>query len=804
MNKIYITLTLLLFSLILQSQNKRQYLAAGDEAFAIGNYYAALSYYNEALEFDPKDAKTVFKSAEAARMFDSYNLAIQKYTFLLDTLNYNEEKLVLFHLGGLNQKLGEYKRAKDYYDLYVTQHGNDEDYYTQKAKVESIASEWALSRVGILDSLVTVTRLTTDVNTVDSDFAPTIKGENLVYSSMRFKEQKAKDKPSRQISKILIYKDSLSEVYDENLNNTNFSLANTAIASDGKTIYFTKCEYKSEGKLRCDIYKGQMVDDITINEVEILKVLNDTAYTTTHPSIGKFENDDREVLFFASDRKGGKGKLDIYYSFLINGIPTTPVNLTSINTVEDEITPFYHNISNTLYYSSNGKQGFGGFDVYAAKFLQDSIIEMYHLDPPNNSSYNDIYYIVSDDFKKGFLSSNREGSLYLDKLLESCCYDIYELEFKELIINLNVLTYDKLTGLDLLGSKVTLIDQSTGKEIGVSTNDTSNLFVFPLERGKTYFLKAEKTFYLPDSTVFNTNDIRTSQDVVKRLFLQPDLITLDVFTFDDATKEALNGATVVLEDLTDPKKPNQILVNELGNNVSFTVERGKSYRIRASKDGYSVETALIDTKGVTGGNIKKDLYLKKLNLNAYLNLALYFDNDHPDPRTKTTATTKKYKTTVDAYIKRRAEFEQNYLRGTSGQARQKSKDDLDNFFTNDIQGGLDTFNLFLVDLLDELKRGQRIEITFKGFASPRADLKYNMILAQRRINSLRNEMLAYDGGVLKSYFKSNQLIVNQISYGEELAPSDVSDNLNDRKGSVYSIKASKQRKVEIISIKAKL
>ncbi|HMP29636.1 MAG TPA: hypothetical protein PKD85_08545, partial [Saprospiraceae bacterium] len=327
MNKKFTTIIFLFLSVLLLGQNKRQYLSAADEAFSLGNYYAALTYYNEALEFDGKDAKTLFKSAEAARLFDSYKLAIQKYTYLLDTLNFNEEKLILFHLGELHQKLGEYSKAKDYYDLYVTQYGDDTDYYTQKAKVESIASEWALSRIGTQDSLVTLNRLTTDVNTVDSDFAPTMKGEKLVYSSMRYKEVKAKDKPSRQISKILIFKDGYSEVYDENLNNTNQSVANTTIATDGETIYFTKCEYKSEGKLRCDIYKGKMIDDKTIADVEILKVVNDTAHTSTQPTIGKFENDDREVLFFSSDRKGGKGKLDIWYSYLINGIPTTPQNL---------------------------------------------------------------------------------------------------------------------------------------------------------------------------------------------------------------------------------------------------------------------------------------------------------------------------------------------------------------------------------------------------------------------------------------------------------------------------------------------
>jgi tetratricopeptide (TPR) repeat protein len=804
MKKIYVLLVLFATGYHLHSQSKKQYLSAGDDAFTIGNYYSALTYYNEALEFDPKDGKTLFKSAEAARLFDSYKLAIKKYTYLLDTLNYNDEKLVLFYLGEMHQRLGDYKKAKDYYDLYVTQYGNDEDYYTQKAKVESIACEWAMGKTGVTDSFVVINRLTTDVNTVDSDFAPTFKENKLVYSSMRFKEQKAKDKPSRQISKILIFKDGFSEVYDENLNNTNLSLANTAISSNKTTIYFTKCAYVAEGKLRCDLYQGKIVDDKTINEVEKLKVLNDTSHTTTHPAIGKFENDDREVLFFASDRKGGKGKLDIWYSYLTNGVPSDPINLTGINTIEDDITPFYHTLSNTLYFSSNGKRGFGGFDVFGAVFSNDSITEQYHLDPPTNSSYNDVYYVVSDDFKKGYLSSNREGSLYVDNMLESCCYDIYEVELKDLRLNLITLTYDKPTGLDLSGTNVTLTDVNTGKEIAKITNDSTNMSVFPLQRGKTYLLKAEKEYYLPDSTTFNTKDIRTSQDITKRIYLQPDLITLDVFTFDDATKEALNDATVVLEDITDPSKSSQTIVNHSGNDFKFQLQRGKTYRIKATKDGYSVETSLADTKGFTGGSIRKDIYLRKLNLNAYLNLALYFDNDHPEPRAKTTSTSKNYKTTLDAYLNKRSEFEKNYLLGLSGNTRIEAKNEMDKFFKNDVQGGFDTFYLFMVDLLDELRQGQRIEVNIKGFASPRADLKYNMILAQRRINTLRNEMMAFNGGVFKPYFKNKQLIINQISYGEELAPVNVSDNLVDRKRSVYSVAASKQRKVEIISIKAKL
>jgi outer membrane protein OmpA-like peptidoglycan-associated protein len=799
-----ILIAILLFNACwLWGQSKGQYVKAADEAFEKGNYYAALTYYNEALEFEKNDTAVLFRSAESARLFDSYKLAIQKYTYLLDTLNYNNEPLVLFHLGDLHQKLGNYAKSKEYYDLYTTQYGNENDYYTNKAKVESIACEWALSKAGFIDSLVLVNRLKSDVNSVDSDFAPTIKGNKLVYSSMRYKEQKAKKKPSRQISKILIYSDGKSEVFDTKLNDTELALGNTAIASDSATIYFTKCYYVAENQLRCELFKGVIMDETTITDVEKMKILNDSSYTTTHPSIGKLEGDDREVLFFASDRKGGKGKLDIWFSYLDAKGPTQPKNLSAINTVEDDITPFYHQQSNTLFYSSTGKRGFGGFDVYAAVFNKDSVVDHYHPEPPTNSSYHDLYYVLSNDFKKGYLSSNREGALYVDNYLESCCFDIFELDIEELNINLRALTYNLRTGENLNGAIVTLIDKSTGKIVAKLSEKDTNLYIIPIERGKTYFLKAEKEGFKPDSTSFTTTDIRTSQDITKKLFLEPDLIKLDVFTFDDLTKEALNAATVVLEDLTDPTNPQIFRINELSNDFHFDLEKGKTYRIKATKDGYTAESELIDTRGLTG-TIRKDLFLKKLFLANFINLALYFDNDQPEPRSKSTATNKQYKTTLTSYLAKRAEFEKNYIQGLTGAQKQESTEKMKIFFNADVKGGYDRFNIFLAELLKELERGQRIEINIKGYASPRFDLKYNLVLGQRRVNTVRNEMMAYNNGILKPYFKNNRLIVNQISYGEELAPGDVSDNIKDRSASVYSVAASKQRKVEIISIKAKL
>ena len=75
----------------------------------------------------------------------------------------------------------------------------------------------------------------------------------------------------------------------------------------------------------------------------------------------------KDVLYFVSDREGGKGKMDIWYSIIDkNGSYTHPQNLVTINTAEDDITPNFHSSSNTFYFSSNGYLSMGGFDIYSS------------------------------------------------------------------------------------------------------------------------------------------------------------------------------------------------------------------------------------------------------------------------------------------------------------------------------------------------------------------------------------------------------------------------------------------------------
>ena len=115
-----------------------------------------------------------------------------------------------------------------------------------------------------------------------------------------------------------------------------------------------------------------------------------------------------------------------------------PFNL-NINTEGDDLSPFFHNESQTLYFSSDGRQTLGGFDVFKAAKKDQNWSEPEHMPVPVNSSYDDAYYVLNEGGTGGYLASKRLGSSYLDKFSEACCFDVYSFGID--LIELNTYTF---------------------------------------------------------------------------------------------------------------------------------------------------------------------------------------------------------------------------------------------------------------------------------------------------------------------------------------------------------------------------
>lgn len=176
-------------------------------------------------------------------------------------------------------------------------------------------------------------------------------------------------------------------------------------------------------------------------------------------------------------------------------------------------------------------------------------------------------------------------------------------------------------------------------------------------------------------------------------------------------------------------------------------------------------------------------------------VVLYFHNDDPDPRSWKKVTDQTYEETYARY----KSLLPDYLRGRSDPERVVA------FFKDHVDAGRDLLNELIDALIPALQQGEQIKLSVRGFASPLARTDYNKNLSLRRISSLVNHLRSTRNGVLAKYLdrsaeNGGELVIEELPFGEERSATNVSDDLRDLEGSVYSIGAMKERRIEIQAI----
>ena len=213
------------------------------------------------------------------------------------------------------------------------------------------------------------------------------------------------------------------------LNTKRDHTGNLALDPYTNDLYFTRCRV-GDPDLRCEIWWARKLRRGWSKPQLLRGAANHKDYTATQPAVGRLE-DSTVILYFVSDREGGLGGMDIWYTLVKNGVAGECVNLgPQVNSPADEITPFYDQTNGVLYFSSDRAGGKGGHDIYCAVGQRNTWQRAEAVCQCLNSEQNDIYFTISQRDSAtgiptaGFLSSNRADSYFLNDSM--CCNDIYQ------------------------------------------------------------------------------------------------------------------------------------------------------------------------------------------------------------------------------------------------------------------------------------------------------------------------------------------------------------------------------------------
>ena len=290
--------------------------------------------------------------------------------------------------------------------------------------------------------------------------------------------------------------------------NSDLNEGTCTISADGRTLIFTSCHGR-QGYGSCDLF----ISYKTGNEWSAPKNMGlgiNSSEWDSQPSLSA----DGRVLYFVSTRIGGYGKQDIWVSYLnSDGKWSRPANLgASINTSENEISPFIHPNGRTLYFSSNGHIGMGGFDIYSTNKTDAGYSKPQNFGYPVNNGKDQSSIFITADGKKGFYSNECGESAYsCSKLYWFDIPEKKQVNFRSTFITGRVL--DSLTS-EPLGATIDLYDVDKNEKIlSVSSDSLTGEYLMILTEGANYALFVNKKKYLFKSESFqyqqqnNTNPI---------------------------------------------------------------------------------------------------------------------------------------------------------------------------------------------------------------------------------------------------------------------------------------------------------
>lgn len=431
--KLLLTSCLLFCSTLFAQNMEQQILEEANQYFLEGDYFSAANTYARLLNESANAPIDIsYKYATTLRLYNSYSESAHWYQYVYTKDSLNQYPDAIFWYALMEKQIGNYDISITSLKKYIEKSTNSN--YITRAKIELKSCEQA--KWIIRDTIpVTIDHLGANINTPYSEFgAIQLEDTALYFSSLRrvVDENEGAILPGVFVSKIFRSKMSIAgfsnaKEFTNIINDAKTNNGNISFSADKTKLFFSRCT-NTTTKPNCEIWVSEWVKNKWKKPERLTRRINMPGHTSTQPCY--ISGDDFDVLYFASDRANGFGGLDLWYSIVKQGKYGDPVNLGSnINSIGDEITPFYHVSDSTLYFSSDTHEGIGGFDIFKSKGGLNQWSKPKNIGVPINSTANDIYFSVNETDNDGYLTSNRAGSFYIKG--ETCCHDIYYYEWNK-------------------------------------------------------------------------------------------------------------------------------------------------------------------------------------------------------------------------------------------------------------------------------------------------------------------------------------------------------------------------------------
>lgn len=390
--------------------------------------------------------------------------------------------------------------------------------------------------------------------------------------------------------------------------NTEMNEGAGCISINKDLFFFTR--WTPGNPNECNIYVSKFLNGKWLQPTKL--EINVDGYKTMHPCLSF----DGTKLFFASNRPGGKGKMDIWYCEVDEfGNASNPINCgPKINTPENEVAPFYHYKSNTLYFSSDGMVGLGGLDIYKAYGEDEDPANVdslwttaLNIKAPINSCKDDVYFVLSNDGKQGYFSSDRDGCVNCGTT--GYCLKIYELEKEPIVFNLSGHVYDKDTGKPIANSLLTFKDIDGNLEQFFITTDDSGYYSTPLREELELFIKAQKNKYFGDAATVSTKGQVESKNYVQDFYLAlipAGEITIPGIEYDFDKATLRPESKKILDDLADFLTLNNNLTIQI--NAHTDIRGSDPYNLDLSKRRARSVVEYLISKGIDSTRLQSEGY----------------------------------------------------------------------------------------------------------------------------------------------------------------------------------------------------